>query len=77
MAHIVTDSVKNIKKAVMGSQDVKQAQLAQSTIEPTKDSRLTTDFGTKQTSADDWLRVNSENQIGPGLLEDNFGRERV
>ncbi|KAF4123211.1 catalase [Geosmithia morbida] len=52
-------------------------QLSRDTVEPTKDAGLTSDFGTKQSNNDDWLRVNSEDQIGPALLEDPFAREKI
>ncbi|KAL6866250.1 catalase 1 [Amphichorda felina] len=76
MSHIVPESVK---QAIMGSKgsQAKAAQLAANTVEPTKDSRITSDFGTKQTNTDDWLRVNKEDQIGPGLIEDPFAREKI
>ncbi|PNP59774.1 hypothetical protein THARTR1_00653 [Trichoderma harzianum] len=61
----------------MGHKSAKTDQLAAHTVEPTKDSRITSDFGTKQTNTDDWLRVNSQDQIGPMLLEDPFGREKI
>ncbi len=74
MSNIIPPSVK---QAVMGHKGAKTDQLAAHTVEPTKDSRITSDFGTKQTNTDDWLRVNSKDQIGPMLLEDPFGREKV
>ena len=63
----------------MGSKasQAKAEQLAANTVEPTKNDRITADFGTKQTNTDDWLRVNKEDQIGPSLLEDPFAREKV
>lgn len=61
----------------MGHKGAKTDQLAAYTVEPTKDSRITSDFGTKQTNTDDWLRINSRDQIGPMLLEDPFGREKI
>ncbi|KAL7959275.1 catalase-like domain-containing protein [Trichoderma compactum] len=74
MSNIISPSVK---QAVMGHKAAKTDQLAAHTVEPTKDSRITSDFGTKQTNTDDWLRVNSKDQIGPMLLEDPFGREKI
>ncbi|KAL6691671.1 catalase-like domain-containing protein [Trichoderma pleuroticola] len=74
MSNIIPPSVK---QAVMGHKSAKTDQLAAHTVEPTKDSRITSDFGTKQTNTDDWLRVNSQDQIGPMLLEDPFGREKI
>lgn len=61
----------------MASQDSKVKDLAQDMSEPDKNDRLTTDYGVKQTTADDWLKVVSEDKTGPMLLEDPFGRERV
>ncbi|KAL6792085.1 catalase-like domain-containing protein [Trichoderma sp. SZMC 28012] len=74
MSNIIPPSVK---QAVMGHKGAKTDQLAAHTVEPTKDSRITSDFGTKQTNTDDWLRINSKDQIGPMLLEDPFGREKI
>lgn len=73
--HIVPDSIR----AAMGSNNAqaKATQLAANTVEPTKDTRITSDFGTKQSNTDDWLRVNSEDKIGPSLLEDGFAREKI
>ncbi|KAF7556881.1 hypothetical protein G7Z17_g1163 [Cylindrodendrum hubeiense] len=61
----------------MGSTKDKNAQLASNMVEPNQNTRITTDFGTKQNSTDDWLRVNNGDQIGPGLLEDGFAREKI
>jgi catalase len=76
LSHIVPDSVK---QAIMGStgSGAKISQLAGHTVEPTRDTRISTDYGVKQTSVDDWLRLNRPDQIGPSLLEDHHGRERV
>jgi hypothetical protein len=74
MANIIP---KTVKETVMGSKDAKIQQLEANIQEPTKDSRITSDYGVKQSNTDDWLRVNSNDQIGPSLLEDNFGREKV
>lgn len=40
-------------------------------------NRITSDWGVKQTNTDDWLKVVNEDDIGPHLLEDAFGREKV
>ncbi|KAM0256105.1 hypothetical protein ACHAQJ_005192 [Trichoderma viride] len=74
MSNIIPPAVK---QAVMGQRGAKTDQLAAHTVEPSKDSRITSDFGTKQTNTDDWLRINSKDQIGPSLLEDHFGREKI
>jgi len=40
-------------------------------------ARMTSDFGVRQYNTDDWLKVVNEDQTGPALLEDAFGREKV
>lgn len=40
-------------------------------------NRITTDYGVKQWNTDDWLRVASEDKIGPALLEDHAAREKI
>ena len=48
------------------------------TIDTTKTSnRMTTDHGVKIQDTDHWLRVVSEKQQGPSLLEDQIAREKV
>src|ERR1700742_3363643 len=42
-----------------------------------KNSRLTTDYGVRQSNTDDWLKVVSKDHTGPMLLEDAFGREKI
>jgi catalase len=74
MSSIVPEPVKN---AFRGDASAKHHQLQANIVEPTQDTRITSDFGTKQTNTDDWLRVNRDDQIGPSLLEDPFGREKV
>lgn len=66
-----------IKHAVMGHANDKIDQLKANTVEPTENSRITSDYGVKQNNTDEWLRVSTEDQTGPALLEDAFGREKV
>lgn len=63
----------------MGGQTAnrKDEQLKQHIKEADPKSRITSDYGVKQSNTDDWLRVTREDQIGPMLLEDPFGREKV
>lgn len=61
----------------MASKNDKVDQPATDAIEPTNDTRITTDFGAKQSNTNDWLRVNNDQNIGPMLLEDSFAREKV
>ena len=64
-------------KSAVGAGDSKQRQLAANVIQPDKNSRITTDYGVKQSNTDDWLRVNAPDQTGPMLLEDPNAREKV
>ncbi|PHH93272.1 hypothetical protein CDD83_8783 [Cordyceps sp. RAO-2017] len=74
MANLVPES---IKQKVMGSHGPKMDQLAHNTVEPSRDTPLTTDFGTRQSNTDDWLRVSTKDTTGPMLLEDGFAREKI
>jgi hypothetical protein len=66
-----------IKHAVMGHGNDKIDQLKANIVEPSENTRITSDYGVKQNNTDHWLRVNSEDQTGASLLEDAFGREKV
>lgn len=77
-SQMISDSLKKAGNAVsMASQDAKINDLARNIRESDSNSRLTTDYGVKQTTADDWLKVVTEDKTGPMLLEDPFGRERI
>ncbi|KAF4950737.1 hypothetical protein FGADI_8011 [Fusarium gaditjirri] len=66
-----------IKHAVMGHRNDKIDQLKANMVEPSENTRITSDYGVKQNNTDHWLRVNSEDQTGASLLEDAFGREKI
>ncbi|KAH6898198.1 catalase-like domain-containing protein [Thelonectria olida] len=74
MANTITGS---IKQSVMGHKADKNDQLSAHMKEPTKDTRITSDWGTKQNDTDNWLTVNRDDKLGPLLLEDGFGREKI
>jgi hypothetical protein len=74
---IIPAAMEKAQQAIMGHGSDKINDLAQETKEMTSSARLTTDYGVKQTSADDWLKVVSQDKQGPMLLEDPLGRERV
>lgn len=74
------DNVPSIPKpsaVIMAARTAKTDQLRTATVEPTQSSRITADFGTKQSNTDDWLRVANDKTTGPMLLEDVFGREKL
>ncbi|KAK0717576.1 catalase-like domain-containing protein [Lasiosphaeria miniovina] len=78
MAGIMSSTVQKVQQAVMGPREGdKAADLLKDTKEMTPKARLTTDYGVKYTSADDWLKVVSQDKTGPALLEDPFARERI
>ncbi|KAI0395303.1 catalase-domain-containing protein [Xylariaceae sp. FL0594] len=77
MSNIAMEAVSKVKNLVAGEAGAKIAQLASVTQDVSRDDRITTDFGTKQPTADEWLRVTSNDKIGPMLLEDSYARERI
>ncbi|KAL2019057.1 hypothetical protein VTK56DRAFT_10161 [Thermocarpiscus australiensis] len=78
MAGILPDTMQKVQHAVLGPREGdKLADLRKETKEMTPQGRLTTDYGVKQTTADDWLKVANKDKTGPLLLEDPFARERI
>ncbi|KAI0181186.1 catalase [Hypoxylon sp. FL1284] len=76
-SNIVSDTAQKVKSMVGGEKGRKVADLdaVSQTVSP-KD-RITSDFGVKMNSVDNWLGVTSEEKQGPLLMEDSFARERV
>ncbi|CAP68257.1 uncharacterized protein PODANS_7_4240 [Podospora anserina S mat+] len=71
-------SMEKVQHAVLGPRGGdKVADLQKETKEMSDKARLTTDYGVKQTSADDWLKIVNNDKTGPMLLEDPFARERI
>ncbi|KAI1365194.1 catalase [Xylaria arbuscula] len=70
-------TVDKIKNMVSGEKGRKIAQLDSVSQTVSKDDRITTDFGVKEATADEWLRVVSEDKTGPMLLEDSYAREKI
>ncbi|AEO68659.1 catalase [Thermothielavioides terrestris NRRL 8126] len=78
MAGLVPETMQKVTHAVLGPREGdKLKDLAHDTKDMTPKDRLTTDYGVKQSTADDWLKAVSPDQAGPLLLEDPFGRERI
>ncbi|KUI65198.1 Catalase-1 [Cytospora mali] len=77
MASFIPEALHTAQKIVMGSQGDKIADLQKDTIQPSEDTRITSDYGVKQTNTDHWLSVTNEDRTGPSLLEDPFGREKI
>ncbi len=76
-SQILTEPLKKAQQAIMGSNGDKIADLQRDTRESNDKSRMTSDSGVPQGNTDDWLKVVGENNTGPALLEDVFGREKV
>lgn len=75
---VVTSTAENVGETISGQNSKKIQQLASDTKDVNQSgARITSDFGTKQTNTDDWLKVATEDRTGPQLLEDTFGREKV
>ena len=81
MASQILASASNIAekaKEMTSAKNTKIVQLAADTKDVNDKSwRITSDYGVKQNNTDEWLKVASDAQQGPQLLEDHFGREKV
>ncbi len=74
---VVADMLGKAQEAIMGAHDDKASDLERNVRDDTQKAPLTSDFGVRQSNNDDWLKVVSDDKIGPALLEDPFGREKV
>ncbi|KAL2123603.1 hypothetical protein VTJ04DRAFT_4058 [Mycothermus thermophilus] len=79
MSGLVPETVQKVAHAAgLGPRESdKLKQLAHDTKDMTPQDRVTTDYGVKQPTQDDWLKIVSEDHTGPLLLEDPFGREKI
>ena len=78
MASQILSQAKEKATQMTSAKDQKIADLSAATKDVhDKNWRLTSDWGTKQSNTDDWLKVASEDKTGPMLLEDGFAREKV
>lgn len=78
MAGLVPETMQKVAHAALGPREGdKLKDLAHNTKDVSPKDRLTTDYGVKQSTADDWLKAASPDKAGPLLLEDPFARERV
>ncbi|KAK7186909.1 catalase-domain-containing protein [Paraphaeosphaeria sporulosa] len=78
MASSILSQGKEKIQEAMSAKDTKAAQLAANTKDVHDPSyRITSDWGTKQSNTDDWLKVATEDKTGPMLLEDGFSREKI
>ena len=78
MASEILGNVAEKAKGLAGEKTGKMAQLAAVTKDVHDDKwRITSDYGVKQSNTDDWLKIATDDQTGPQLLEDQFAREKV
>ncbi|KAJ9136916.1 Catalase [Pleurostoma richardsiae] len=61
----------------MSSEGDKIRDIQKNFKEHSKDDRMTSDYGVKQSNTDDWLRIVNKDQTGPSLLEEPFAREKI
>ncbi|KAK6077916.1 catalase [Seiridium cupressi] len=76
-SNLISSAVQKVEDTMAGQKGAKSAQLERDSIAPTKDDRITTDFGVKQGNTDDWLKATNGESSGPSLLEDSFAREKI
>lgn len=79
MQSVLGGTIQKAGEAISGavSSNKKISDMKREMREPSSSQHLTSDFGTKAPSHDEWLAASSENRQGPQLLEDNFAREKV
>ncbi|KDQ28627.1 hypothetical protein PLEOSDRAFT_1111887 [Pleurotus ostreatus PC15] len=66
------------KQAVSSITDnAKMASLTQFRVECGPSQRMTTDQGLHVADTDNWLKVGSNSNVGPALLEDHIAREKI
>lgn len=63
----------------MSSRTAKTDDLQRDIVQPTDASGnyLTTDHGVKVSDTDNWLKISDGTHVGPHLLEDQIGREKI
>ena len=79
MASSISSGLQKVVDMSGAQTNAKLADLAKDTYNFSEDrnARITTDFGTKISNTDDWLTASNEDRLGPSLLEDFHGREKV
>lgn len=79
MQSVLGGTVQKAGEAISGaiSSNKKTADMKKDLRPVTSSDFLTSDFGVKQTSHDNWLSASTGEKQGPALLEDNFAREKV
>ncbi|PPJ61255.1 hypothetical protein CBER1_06732 [Cercospora berteroae] len=74
----VTAGLEKLQQTVNGASNAKVADLEKNTKNVfDEQNRITTDYGVRQHTTDDWLKVHSEDKTGPMLMEDHAAREKI
>lgn len=76
-SQLLSNATQKVQDTMAGQKAAKTAQLAQDTVTPGKNDRITTDYGVKQGNTDDWLKATNGDTSGPSLMEDSHAREKI
>ncbi|KAJ7254955.1 catalase-domain-containing protein [Mycena haematopus] len=66
-----------LKSAIGMGENAKIESIARDTVDIKSGGGITTDFGAPVANTDQWLKVTDGHGVGPHLLEDNVGREKI
>ncbi len=79
MQSVIGGTVQKAAEAITSamSSNKKLADMKKNEYEPSPEDRLTSDYGVKEPTHDNWLHASTGDRQGPALLEDSFGREKV
>jgi catalase len=79
MQSAIGDIAHKAEVAISGAMESnkKIAEIKNDYRNPKDGALLTSDFGVKNPTHDNWLSATTEDRKGPALLEDNLAREKV
>jgi len=80
MEKVLAGTFTEASKAITGAlhPNKKVQDMKKDTVEESeKKNFLTSDYGVKGPTHDNWLSASTGDRTGPQLLEDSFGREKV
>lgn len=79
MASTIASGLNKAQEALqsVSSKDKKTVDLSRDTVDVHSSEPQTTDYGVRIENPDNWLKVVTDRQTGPSLLEDQIAREKV
>jgi catalase len=79
MASTIASGLNKAQAALqsVSSKDKKTVDLSRDTVDVHTSEPQTTDHGVRIENPDNWLKVATDRQTGPSLLEDQIAREKV